>query len=52
MLATRVLDVANEPLEQDFEKLFHEHYPLIYRTAYSVTGNSAPFAVFSPEASR
>jgi RNA polymerase sigma-70 factor (ECF subfamily) len=26
-------------LEQDFEKLFHEHYPLIYRTAYSVTGS-------------
>ena len=40
MLATRILDVANEPLEQDFERLFHEHYPLIYRTAYSVTGNA------------
>jgi RNA polymerase sigma-70 factor (ECF subfamily) len=40
MLATRVLNVTNEPLEQDFEKLFHEHYPLIYRTAYSVTGNA------------
>jgi len=38
MLATRVFDVTNESLEQDFEKLFHEHYPLIYRTAFSVTG--------------
>jgi RNA polymerase sigma-70 factor (ECF subfamily) len=26
-------------LEQEFEELFHEHYPLIYRTAYSVTGS-------------
>lgn len=28
-----------EPLEQEFEELFHEYYPLIYRTAYSVTGS-------------
>src|SRR5215471_17769763 len=28
-----------EPLEPEFEQLFHEHYSLIYRTAYSVTGS-------------
>ena len=39
MLAARVLNVINAPLEQEFEKLYHEHYPLIYRTAYSVTGS-------------
>ena len=39
MLATRVLDVTDAPLEQDFEKLFNEHYPLVYRTAYSITGS-------------
>jgi RNA polymerase sigma-70 factor (ECF subfamily) len=38
MLAARVLDVTDGPLEQEFEKLFHEHYSLVYRTAYSVTG--------------
>ena len=31
--------VTNDPLAQDFEELFREHYPLVYRTAYSVTGN-------------
>jgi RNA polymerase sigma factor (sigma-70 family) len=39
MLAARVLDVTNEPIRQDFEKLFHEYYPLVYRTAFSVTGS-------------
>src|SRR5688572_6542752 len=38
MFAARALNVTNEPLEQEFEELFHEHYPLVYRTAYSVTG--------------
>jgi RNA polymerase sigma-70 factor (ECF subfamily) len=38
MSTARILNVINEPLEQEFEQLFHEHYPLIYRTAYSVTG--------------
>src|SRR5215471_10960440 len=28
-----------EPLDPEFEQLFHEHYSLIYRTAYSVTGS-------------
>jgi len=39
MLAPGMLNVTNEPLRQDFERLFHEHYPLVYRTAYSVTGS-------------
>ena len=32
-------DATLEPLEEEFERLFHEHYPLVYRTAYSVTGS-------------
>jgi RNA polymerase sigma-70 factor (ECF subfamily) len=39
MFAARDLDVSNEPLTQEFEQLFHDHYPLVYRTAYSVTGS-------------
>ena len=39
MLAAKVWNVINEPLEREFEDLFHEHYPLVYRTAYSVTGS-------------
>jgi RNA polymerase sigma-70 factor (ECF subfamily) len=39
MLAARVLEVIDGPLGQDFEKLFHAHYSLVYRTAYSVTGS-------------
>jgi RNA polymerase sigma-70 factor (ECF subfamily) len=41
-VAAPVLEESSEtlePLEQEFEQLFHEHYPLIYRTAYSVTGS-------------
>lgn len=38
MLATSDCDVIHEPLEEKFEKIFHEHYRLVYRTAYSVTG--------------
>jgi RNA polymerase sigma-70 factor (ECF subfamily) len=34
------IDVANARLTQDFEAIFREHYSLIYRTAYSVTGSS------------
>jgi len=40
-LRVQVLSVINEPLEQEFEQLFHEHYALVYRTAYSVTGSPA-----------
>ena len=39
MSTARILDVINAPLEDEFEQLFHEHYPLVYRTAFSVTGN-------------
>jgi RNA polymerase sigma-70 factor (ECF subfamily) len=35
MFAAKVLNVSNEALEQEFEQLFHEHYPMVYRTAYS-----------------
>jgi RNA polymerase sigma factor (sigma-70 family) len=39
MFAARDMDVINEPLTQEFEQLFHDHYPMVYRTAYSVTGS-------------
>jgi RNA polymerase sigma factor (sigma-70 family) len=39
MFAARDRDVSNAPLEQEFEQLFHDHYPMVYRTAYSVTGS-------------
>ena len=42
MDAVPILEASSEtlePLEQEFEQLFHEHYPLIYRTAFSVTGS-------------
>ena len=38
MQATSVPDVASEPFSQEFEDLFQEHYVLVYRTAYGVTG--------------
>src|SRR6185436_18336514 len=39
MFAATDQDVSNEPLAQEFEQLFHDHYPMVYRTAYSVTGS-------------
>jgi RNA polymerase sigma-70 factor (ECF subfamily) len=33
--------VANKPVEQGFEAMFQEHYQMVYRTAYSILGNSA-----------
>lgn len=38
MQATRVPRMDGEPLPREFEDLFHEHYALVYRTAYAVTG--------------
>ena len=38
MQATSVPTVAGEPFPHDFESLFEEHYVLVYRTAYGVTG--------------
>ena len=31
--------IAGEALANEFEELFREHHELVYRTAYSVTGN-------------
>jgi DNA-directed RNA polymerase specialized sigma24 family protein len=39
MLTAKALNVINGRLGQEFEQLFHEHYPMVYRTAYSVTGS-------------
>jgi len=39
MSSARDVDVSNDALTQEFEQLFHDHYPLVYRTAYSVTGS-------------
>ncbi len=30
---------ANEPAADELEEIFHEHYRLVYRAAYSVTGS-------------
>lgn len=30
---------TRRPLEQEFDRIFREHYPLVFRTAYGVTGN-------------
>jgi len=27
------------PLKQEIERIFREHYPLVFRTAYGVTGS-------------
>jgi RNA polymerase sigma-70 factor (ECF subfamily) len=35
-----VFNVNDTCLGQEFEGLFHEHYPLVYRTAYRVTGRA------------
>jgi len=34
-----VVRASGENLGQEFEEIFREHYQLVYRTAYSVTGN-------------
>jgi RNA polymerase sigma-70 factor (ECF subfamily) len=39
MSTVTVFNVTNEPLEQEFDELFREHYALIFNTAYSVTGS-------------
>jgi len=38
MQATSVPTVASEPFPRDFDAFFEEHYVLVYRTAYGVTG--------------
>jgi RNA polymerase sigma-70 factor (ECF subfamily) len=38
MSTVALSDVTVEPLEQQFDQIFREHYQLVYRTAYGVTG--------------
>jgi len=38
MHPTRVPRTASDPEQQEFDDLFQEHYVLLYRTAYGVTG--------------
>src|SRR5262245_45578106 len=38
MQVTSVPSMAGDPFPEDFEALFREHYVLVYRTAYGVTG--------------
>jgi RNA polymerase sigma-70 factor (ECF subfamily) len=40
MFIPKVFDPAIEPLSPDFEALFREHYQLVYRTAYGITGST------------
>jgi RNA polymerase sigma factor (sigma-70 family) len=35
-----IFGVTKDALAQEFDELFREHYPLVYRTAFSVTGNT------------
>jgi RNA polymerase sigma-70 factor, ECF subfamily len=39
MSTATVFNVTNEALAREFEELFREHYALVHRTAYSVTGS-------------
>src|SRR6187401_3526143 len=39
MSIAAVPSAPGEALASEFETLFREHYELVYRTAYSVTGN-------------
>ena len=38
MSTVSAFQVVVEPLAQDFDEIFAEHYQLVYRTAYGVTG--------------
>ena len=38
MQTASVPRMAGEPFPQEFEDIFEEHYPLVFRTAYGVTG--------------
>jgi RNA polymerase sigma-70 factor (ECF subfamily) len=40
MSTVKVSDVIVEPLNQELEGIFGEHYQMTYRTAYGVTGNA------------
>jgi RNA polymerase sigma-70 factor (ECF subfamily) len=36
-----VSDLIGEALEREFAELFHDHYHMVYRTAYGVIGNAS-----------
>jgi RNA polymerase sigma-70 factor (ECF subfamily) len=38
-MSTAMSDVTSARLTEELEQLFREHYQLVYRTAYGVTGN-------------
>jgi RNA polymerase sigma factor (sigma-70 family) len=38
MSAVTLFSVTRKASTQEFEQIFREHYPLVYRTAFSVTG--------------
>ena len=38
-MATGMTSGLNQGLEQELEQLFREHYPMLYRTAYSMLDN-------------
>src|SRR6516225_5781416 len=40
MSTLNVSDVIVEPLDQELEGIFRDHYQMTYRTAYGVTGNA------------
>jgi RNA polymerase sigma-70 factor (ECF subfamily) len=40
MSAATALMMDNSKATQEFDKIFHQYYPLIYRTAYRITGIS------------
>jgi RNA polymerase sigma-70 factor, ECF subfamily len=40
MSIAKASDLIIEVVEQDFERIFREHYQMTYRTAYAVTGRS------------
>jgi RNA polymerase sigma-70 factor (ECF subfamily) len=41
MSVSTEINVARSVWQQELEKLFREHYPMLYRTAYSLLGNAA-----------
>ena len=40
MTAAGVLKNTENPLDPEFDRLFRDHYALVYRTAYSITGRA------------
>ena len=40
MTTATAINVTSEPSTEKFDELFREYYPLVFRTAFSVTGNS------------